>query len=63
MKQDISGCMGHSLSPFRGLVIYSVALTHGLRHGLHSSAASRLRLLPMSASAATSFGRGTIPCG
>ena len=42
VQQDISRCMRHALSPLRAWVPIS-ALTHGLRRGLLSSAASRLR--------------------
>src|SRR5579863_1748511 len=42
MQQDVSGCMRHLLSPLRGWDL-SRARTHGLRRGLQSSAALRLR--------------------
>jgi len=41
VEQEIAGCVGHFLSPLRGLVL-SLFPTHGLRRGLHSCAASRL---------------------
>src|SRR5580765_5468532 len=42
MQQDVPRCMRHRLSPLRGWGCVR-APTHGLRHGLHSSAASRLQ--------------------
>jgi len=52
MQQDIPGSMRHLLSPLRALLLFS-SCPHGLRRGLHSSAASRLlcRIDPMSQAA------------